>query len=200
MNQNKLLSEYAQILEIYLNKFGLSTIDIAYLAKVNKKTIDSVLAGSGGIELYTLEAISQVFGQRYFELGDPSFKIPPFNSLPERTKVRIAFRKQEGLYHEKSYDKRFLNEKIIIILAKYNKGDEFLSKHIVNKLMKGFQEKVNTSEVSKRLVNSLNEYISQTKKTYTIKGKRGRKPYYYRIIKDISQKDLALAKEKLKIY
>ena len=198
MNENNLISEYAQILDIYLNKFGLSTLDIAYLAKVNKKTIDTVLAKSGGIELYTLEAISQVFGLRYFEFGDPSFKIPTFNSLPEHTKIRIAFRKQEGLYHEKSYEKRFLNEKIIVILAKYSKGDEFLSEHIVNQLIEDFKEKENASEVSKRLVNSLNEYILQTKKAYTRKGKRGRKPFYYKIIKGISKKDLALAKEKIK--
>lgn len=193
----KLLEEYANILEKYMRRFGLEPLDIAFLAKVNKKTIDAVLARTGGIELDTLEAISQVLGLRYFQFGDPNFKMPSFNSLPEKTKARVAFRKKEGPHREKTYDQPLLNEKITVILAKYSKGDEFLTQHIVTQVFEEFKEKVSTSEIGKRLVNSLNEYVLQTKKTYENKGKKGRKPYYFRLIKNIPARVLAEAKEKV---
>ncbi|WP_268225317.1 hypothetical protein [Sinomicrobium oceani] len=196
MNVN-IIREYASILGNYMKKFGLESVDIAYLIKSTKKNIDSLLEESGSVELETLELISQIFGLRYFQFGDPNFKMPSFNSLPEKTKARIVFRKKEGPHQEKTYDQPLLNEKITTILAKYNKGDEFLTQHIVNKLFEDFKEEVSTSEVGKRLVNSLNQYVLQTKKTQNKKGKRGRKPYYFRLIKKIPAQVLAEAKEKV---
>ena len=193
----KILDEYAKILERNMRSFSLETLDIAFLAKVNKKTIDAVLARTGGIELYTLEAISQVFGLHYYQFGDPNFIMPTYDALPAKTKTRISFRKKEGAHLEKTYDQCHLNEKITVILAKYNKGDQFLTEHIVTQLFEDFKEEVSTSIVGKRLVNSLNEYILQTKKTYDNKGKRGRKPYFFRLIKKIPVSVLAEAKEKV---
>lgn len=195
--QKKLLKEYASILERYMKEFGLETLDIAFLASVNKKTIDAVLNRAGGIELDSLEAISQIFGLRYFQFGNPDFKLTSFDSLPEKTKTRIVFRKKEGTHKRTTYDQRLLNEKITIVLTKYDKGDEFLSVHIANQLFETFKEKVTTSEVGKRLVNSLNEYVFQTKKKYGGKESKGRKPYYFRLIKKIPAQVIAEAKEKV---
>ncbi|WP_143070678.1 hypothetical protein [Flagellimonas taeanensis] len=180
-----------------MKKFGLEPLDIAFLAKVNRKTIDAMLAKTGGIELDTLEAISQVLGLRYFQFGDPNFKMPPFDALPEKTKERIAFRKKEGPHNETTYDQRLLNEKITMILAGYDKGEEFLSKHVVTQLFETFKEKVSTSEVGRRLVSSLNAYVLQTKKKYKDNKSKGRKPYYFRLIKKIPAQVLAEAKEKV---
>lgn len=195
--QETLLIEYADILERYMRKFGLETIDIAFLAIVNKKTIDAILNKTGGIELDSLEAISQIFGLRYFQLGNPGFKMPSFDSLPEKTKTRIVFREKEGTHKETTYDQRLLNEKITVVLTKYDKGDEFLSKHIATQLFETFKENVSTSEVGKRLVNSLNEYVFQTKKKYNGKESKGRKPYYFQLIKKIPAEVLAMAKKKV---
>ena len=196
----KILDEYAKILERNMRSFSLETLDIAFLAKVNKKTIAAVLARTGGIELHTLEAISQVFGLHYYQFGDPNFIMPTYDDLPAKTKTRIAFRKKQGAHLETSYDQRLLNEKITVILAKYNKGDQFLTEHIVTQLFEDFKEEVSTSIVGKRLVNSLNEYVLQTKKTHDNKGKRGRKPYFFQLIKEIPVRILAEAKEKLDRY
>lgn len=191
------LNEYALILESNMKKFGLESLDIAFLSGVNKKTIDAVLNRTGGIELKSLESISCIFGLRYFQFGNPDFDISQFDSLPEETKVRIAFRKADGQHINTDYDHPLLNEKIKIILTNYNIGDEFLSEDIVREMLKVFKEKVSTSKVTKRLVNSLSEYALQTKKTYKVKGKKGRKPMYYKLIKEIPYQILMDAKEKV---
>lgn len=193
------LEEFAKILKKYMKKFSLDPIDIAFLSKVNKKTIDAVLAGTGGIELDSVDEISLIFGLRYFELGNPAFAMPSSDSLPDATKARIALRKKEGPHEETSYDRRRLNEKIIIVLAEYNKDDEFLAEHIVTKLFETFKEKVRTSEVTTRLSNSLNEYAIQTKRKDESKKGKGRRPYYFRMIKKIPTRFLSEKKDRINI-
>ncbi|GGC46059.1 hypothetical protein GCM10011386_42930 [Parapedobacter defluvii] len=192
------IEELAKILKRYMKKFGLGPIDIAFLSKVNKKTIEAVLAGTGGIELDSVDEISLIFGLRYFEFGNPDFEMPSFDSLPEKTKARIAFRKKEGPHEETSYDQRLLNEKIIVVLAEYNQDGEFLAEHIVTKLLETFKEEVSTSEVTTRLNNPLNEYVIQTDKKDTKKEGKGRKPYYFQLIKKIPIKALAEAERRLR--
>lgn len=191
------LEEFAKILRKYMKKFGLNPIDIAFLSKVNKKTIDAVLAGTGGIELDSVDEISLIFGLRYFEFGNPDFAMPSFDSLPEATKVRIAFRKKEGPHEDTTYNTVLLNEKIVVVLAEYKNGDEFLAEHIVAKLLETFKEKMSTSEVTTRLSNSLIKYVAQTDKKHESKMGKGRKPFYYRLIKKIPAKVLAEARKKV---
>lgn len=195
--QNFVLKEYAGILEKYMKKFGLESIDIAFLAKSNKKTIDAVLARTGGIELVTQEAISQAFGLRHFQFGNPDFPISSFDSLPESTKERIAFRKKHGPHETTSYNQRLLNEKISMVLPDYKIGAEFLAEHIAAALQETFKEEFSTSEVGKRLTNSLTEYVIKTDKQEANKKGRGPKPYYFRLIKKIPAKVLKEAKEKI---
>jgi len=189
--------EFAKILEKYMEIFGLEPIDIAFLSKVNRKTIDAVSAGTGGIELDSVDEISRIFGLQYFEFGNPNHPMPSFDSLPEPTKARIAFRKKEGPHEDTTYNTVFLNEKIIVVLAERKKGDEFLAKHIVVKLLETFKEKVSTSEVGTRLGNSLTDYVVKTDRQDTSKKGRGPKPYYYRLVKRISAAVLKEAEEKV---
>lgn len=197
--KTKLLNEYSKILNRYMKEFGFEPIDIAYLAKVNIKTITTILAKQGGIELESLEAISQIFGLRYYQFGNPNYKIVSIDSLPDETKSRIMFRKKDGKYKKSSYDQRNLNEKIIIILCKYDIDDEFLSEHIVSNLFETFKEKVKTSEVSKRLVDSLNEYVLKTNNKYHDKKSKGRKPYYFKLVRKLPAQIVTEAKNKISI-
>lgn len=191
------LQELIEILIKYMEIFGLESIDIAYLSKVNRKTIDALLAGTGGIELESVDEISLIFGLRYFQLGNPSFAIPSFDSLPQATKSRIAFRKKVGPHHETNYSTVLLNEKIIIILAEYKKGDEFLAENIVKGLARSFEENFSTSEVGKRLTESMNEYVAKTTKQYTERKERGPKPFYFKLVAKVPAKVSKEAKQKV---
>lgn len=191
------LKELIEILLKYMEKFGLEPIDVAYLSKVNKKTIETLLAGTGGIELESVDDISLIFGLRYFQFGNPDFEMPSFDSLPEATKARIALRKKEGPHEKTTYSTVLLNEKIVVVLAEYKKGDEFLAEHIVRDLAKSFEENFSTSEVGKRLSESLTDYITKTNRQDKDRTRRGPKPFYFELNKKVPVKAVKEAKEKI---
>src|SRR6218665_1727593 len=104
--------EYGEILEKYLTNFGLEPIDVAFLIKTKKDVINGLLTGKKGVVLKTLEKISQLFNQRYYEFGNPNFPMPKFESLPEKTRSRILYRSQLGPHDTGTYTSSHLNEKI----------------------------------------------------------------------------------------
>ena len=188
--------EYANILKKYLNNFGLELIDISYLSGVNEKTLNALLKGRGGIELGSLDAISSIFNMKYFELGDPETKIPIYENLPEKTKVRISYRKNKGSHKKTSNKKLELTEKIIVILSRYSIDKEFLSKDIVGKVFEYYDNQISTGQVNSRLKGSrLKDYIHQTNNIY--KGGPGPNSTYYRLSKNIPNQIIIEAEQKV---
>lgn len=90
-------NEFGIQLSRYIQQFGLTVADIASLSNLNTGAIDKILKGDKGIVLKTAEKISNVFGVRYFELGNPSFKIPNLKDLPRRTQDTIKNREEIGI-------------------------------------------------------------------------------------------------------
>ena len=80
----------------YLKHFGLIGADIARLSKLNTASMEDMLNGSKGIVLKTAEKISNAFGLRYFELGNPKFPLPKIKQLPQETQDAIKYRKEKG--------------------------------------------------------------------------------------------------------
>src|SRR5690606_3309484 len=184
-------------LKRYLQVFKLEPIDIAFLINTKKEVIEGLLSGKKGVVLKTLELISQVFGLRYFEFGNPNHPMPSSDSLPETTKDRIAFREKEGPHEDTTYNAVLLNEKITVVLNNYKKGDEFLAEHIVKGLSKMFKESYSTSEVGKRLTESMDDYIIKTTRQDTDRKGRGPKPFYFKLVRRVPPKVLKEAKGKI---
>lgn len=89
--------EYASQLEKYLKHFGLIEADLARLIKsISTDDIKEVLSGKKGVVLKTAEKISNVFGLRYFEVGNPKFSFPKIRELPQETQTAIEYRKEKG--------------------------------------------------------------------------------------------------------
>ena len=189
------VNEFARTLQKYMQKFGLESVDIAHFINSTTNHIDSLLDGTGTVELDTADKIARVFGLRYYEFAHPKQKTPAEDSLPELTKKRIIFRKKTGPHQRTNYQTRALNEKIIVILAGYEKDDEFLSTDILKALRAKFEEAFTTSEVTKRLTSHMTDYVEQTDRKDNSKSGRGRKPYYFKLIKPIPEK---LKKETMK--
>jgi len=185
MNSN-LSKEYAQILKLYLAKFGLEPGDIAFFLKSRKGVVEGLLNSKNEIVLTTLEAISQIFGLRYYQFGDPKFPMPHLNDLPEETKARIKYRKEKGPSITITYNSRDLKEKIHFILSEYNIHDEFLPSEIGKKVNKKFQlELPNFKQITDRFKKDFQEFIEKTGESKKIKGKKGRREEYYRLIKKV---------------
>jgi hypothetical protein len=89
--------EFGKQLLKYLTHFGLIEADLARLIKFNTDDIKEILEGKKGVVLKSAERISNVFGLRYFELGNPKFEIPKVKDLPKQTTDLILNRKEKGV-------------------------------------------------------------------------------------------------------
>ena len=183
MDKINLTKEYSKILAKYLKIFKLESIDIAYLVKTKKDVIEGILKNEKGIVLNTLEQVAQVFGLRYFEFGNPHHPIPSFDSLPEKTKQRIAYRKEEGPSVETTYTPSDINEQINKAILSYNVGEEFLAEDIANSILEEDGEKYSVSQIIDRFNKSFKEKIEKTDRKDMAKEGRGPKPVFYKLVK-----------------
>lgn len=177
-----LSKEYSKILKKYLKAFGLESIDIAYLVQTKKDVIDGVLKNEKSVVLYTLEQIAQIFNLRYFEFGNPNYPIPSFDSLPEKTKQRIAYRKKEGPAKEITYTSSEINISISKVLATFKVGDEFLAEEIASIIKEKYHLTYSVSEIINRFNNSFKGSVEKTSRKDESRKGRGPKPVYYRLV------------------
>lgn len=187
MNEQQVSKEYAKVLSEYLQKFGLESIDLSYLIGTKKDVIDGLLNSTNGVVLRTLEKIANVFGLRYFELGNPKNPIPTFDSLPEKTKKRIKYRASEGASQEKSYNQLDINDKIIVHLSRLKMGDNFLAEEITRKIKLDFEENLEVGIVNDRLSKTFRDFVKKTDRKELSKKGSGPKPSYYEIVKEIPE-------------
>lgn len=183
MKEDFVLKEFSKILNKYMKKFSLEAIDIAFLANSNKRTIFSVLDNLGSLQLETAEAISKSFGLRYYEFGNPKYPIPSFNSLPEKTKQRVIYRKKEGPAKEITYTSSEINISISKVLATLKVGDEFLAEEIANTIKEKYHLTYSVSEIINRFNNSFKGSVEKTNRKDESRKGRGPKPVYYKLVK-----------------
>lgn len=89
--------EFGLQVKKYLKHFGLTEGDLSRLINSNTNTVHEILSGQKGIVLNSAEKISNIFGLRYFEFGNPLFPIPVIKKLPEETRKFIENRKKRGV-------------------------------------------------------------------------------------------------------
>ena len=89
--------EFGLQVKKYLKHFGLTEGDLSRLIKSNTNKVQDILLGKKGIVLNSAERISNVFGLRYFEFGNPLFSLPLIKDLPEETQEFIENRKKRGV-------------------------------------------------------------------------------------------------------
>jgi len=191
------LAQYASILNKCLKKFGLETLDIAFLSKTSRKSIEAVLAQNGSVTLESLEAIAQVFGLHYYELGNPDTKTPKVSELPDATIKRIKFRKKQGPSTPINYQTLDLNEKMVVVLAQYSTTDQFLGQEIAQSLNERFNLELPVSQILDRFNKAFKDQVVKTENQVVHHQERGPKPYYYRLSIPITQERLEQAKKKI---
>ncbi|WP_443944276.1 hypothetical protein ACJVDH_15305 [Pedobacter sp. AW1-32] len=187
MNDMDVAFEYAQQLKRYMKRFGLHNVDIAHLAKTNSKVISGILKGQKGAVLKTLEGISNIFGLRYFEFGNPDYPIPSSETIPENTKQRIIYRKKAGTPEEITYTQSDINERIRQVLANYHIRSEFLGQEIANSILEKYGESYSVSEIIDRLKKTFKGNIEKTNRKHTARKGRGPKPVYYKLTKSVKK-------------
>jgi len=192
----KVLKIYRTILQKYMNRFGLESVDIAFLARSTKSNINSVLDSKTSIGLETMEAISNIFNLPYYEFGNPNHPMPTLKSLPEKTRQRIIFRKKEGPHIELTYNSLSINDKIILVLSKYQMNQLFLTEEIMHEIKIAFpDDPINTTLIGDRLKKSFQAYVQKTDEQAPSRVGRGRKPYFYKVIASLPHTTISAARE-----
>ena len=194
--ESKVLKIYRTILQKYMTRFGLESVDIAFLAKSTKSNINSVLESKASVGLETMEAISSIFNLPYYEFGNPDHPMPKLKSLPEKTRQRIIFRKKEGPHIELTYNSLAINDKITLVLSKYHLDQLFLTEEIIQEIKATFpNDPINTTLIGDRLKKSFQTYVQKTEKQAPSKTGRGRKPYFYKMITCLPEATISAARE-----
>ena len=88
--------KYGRQVEKYLKKTSLTTADLAKLTRSNTDNIRDIIRGDVGLTLGKMVKIADLFGITYYEFANPSFPVPGYEQLPEKTKEAIERRKKTG--------------------------------------------------------------------------------------------------------
>lgn len=176
------IKEFVGILIKYMEKFGLESIDIAFLAFTNRINIENLLNLQGSIELPRMEAIAQSFGLHHYQFSNPDQVIPEYESLPERTRRRIVFRKEKGTYIPETKNSTTVNDKITVALSFFDVNEKFLTEEIAAQINNADSDMIfTTSLVGDRLIKSFSNYVEKTTEKNEENRKVGAKPFYFRI-------------------
>ena len=115
--------------------------------------------------------------------------------FPKKTKDRIAYREKEGPHKQETYKSLDLNEKITIALSLFKEEDEFLIEELVDIINERCGDTTDTSLIGDRLSKTFKAYALKTNKKGKSKSGRGRRPYYFRLIKTLPKEIVNQAKE-----
>jgi transcriptional regulator with XRE-family HTH domain len=199
MHYKEVSTEYKVRLKQCLLKYKLYEVDIASLTGLTGKKISEILKDPTKTGLNILELIANAFGLRYFQFGDPKFPLPKLAQLPELTKKRIIFRKENGPpspVEPGKYKILHLNGHLLIVLNKYKITDVFTASEVFNRLPKEIQDLIDgPSKVADRFSDGLSMYVTKTGDTVKTEGKRGPAPAYYRLTQRIPKEKIEEAQK-----
>ncbi|WP_164112363.1 MULTISPECIES: hypothetical protein [Sphingobacterium] len=188
---NSSLAEFVHILLKYMEKFGLEAIDIAFLAFTNRINIENLITLKGSLELERMQAIAQAFNMQHYQFSNPKQKMPEFETLPERTKRRITFRKEKGTYTPESKNSTTVNDKIAVALSFLKVDEKFLTEKIANQINMVDSDTVfTTTLVGDRLAKSFSKFVEKTEEKNEENKKVGAKPFFYKVTRGIPGKEL----------
>lgn len=160
--------EFGFQLSKYLAHFELIEADLARVFNTNSHYVKEILTGKKGTTLKTAEKYSNFFGTRYYELANPNFPMPNFESLPNTTKEAILHRKNIGTkIIERNYENDIAGNLDKII----DETDLLLKPSTAEELRLQFPENIRDKITTNRITNLLKK--SGRNKIVIKVGKRG---------------------------
>ncbi|WP_286856481.1 MULTISPECIES: hypothetical protein [Sphingobacterium] len=181
MNRN-VIDEYIDVLQYYLEFYGLYNIDIKNLLNTSTDIVQDIKKGKNGPTLKKLDAIAQLFGLNYYEFGNPDFKLPKKENLPRPTLEKILWRDEVGPPESKKYNKLDLNNAVVDALTAFKDIEKFLPSEVYDSLSQELKEKLNSAiRITGLFSDELKENVEKTGEKLDKKGV-GRKQEYYRVI------------------
>ena len=177
-----IVDEYVDILQYYLEYYGLYSIDIKNLLNTSTDIVQDIKKGKNGPTLKKLEAIAQLFGLNYYEFGNPEFNLPEKENLPTLTIEKILWRAEVGPPESKKYNKLDLNNAVIDALTAFKDTEKFLASEVYDNLPQELKGKLGSAiRITGLFSDELSENVEKTGEKLE-KGEVGRKQEYYKII------------------
>lgn len=169
-------AQFGEQLKKYLTRFKLYPEDIAYALKTNAESIVKIINGEQSIYLETTEKIANIFGVKFYEMGNPTFPFPAKKNLPGTTKSMIAKREVDG--EPKKYSDHGLIEALDAVLSGSYLEEPRTSKQILTQLPEEVRDAINNE--ARRITDLLNrEPRCFLVKKFKINGSR---EYWYQLI------------------
>jgi len=185
MNKN-IVDEYVDILQYYLEYYGLYSIDIKNLLNTSTDIVQDIKKGKNGPTLKKLEAIAQLFGLNYYEFGNPEFKLPEKENLPTPTQEKILWRAEVGPPESKKYNKLDLNNAVIDALTDFKDKEKFLASEVYDNLPQELKGKLGSAiRITGLFSDELKKKVEKTGEKLDKKGS-GRKQEYYRVTPNLN--------------
>jgi hypothetical protein len=175
--------EFGKQLEKYMSHFGLISADIARLIdSTNIEGVKKIQNGKKGIVLKSAERIANIFGLRYFELGNPKHHLPRFEDLPLVTQDAIAKRKESGITETSRNKDLHLPKHVRDALNHKQLASEFTSADVMEILPKNVQQQIKSIQITHIFNNDeFKALVEDTGKKKKIEGKRGPSQIIYRL-------------------
>ncbi|MEN5380720.1 hypothetical protein [Sphingobacterium kitahiroshimense] len=176
------VDEFVSIIQYYMDYYGLYNIDIKNLLNATTDIVEDLKKAKNGPTLKKLELISNVYGLRYFEFGNPHYPLPTLENLPETTREKIFQRKELGPPESKNYNKLGLNQAVLNALISFEDKIEFLPSDVYESLSSDLKNKLGsptriTGLFSHELKNNVEKTGNNVKKHEV-----GRPEEYYKVI------------------
>jgi Predicted transcriptional regulators len=129
----------------YRKHYRLSQEDVADLIGIKQNAYSAMETGRVDVDLDKAEAISKVYGIRFFQMADPKQKIPKIEDLPARTRKRVLERKAEG---KKQRDDLQLPKYISGVFESGRLPEKFSSFDVLSALPPEIQKKVKPARIT----------------------------------------------------
>ncbi|MDM1450384.1 hypothetical protein [Myroides odoratimimus] len=88
---------FHQRIEEALEFYGLIAYDLAILIKSNSKNVEDIIKGEVGLGYAKMVMISDVFGLKYYEFGNPKKRFLPIQKLDISVQKVILERRGKGI-------------------------------------------------------------------------------------------------------
>lgn len=193
MKKYNIRTEFGKQAKKFRLHFGLSQKELAKLCNMSPSEYSDLENGVTNYNVEKLQSVSSTYNLFYYQMGNPKCRFPAFSKLPDKTKIVINSREEPV----KTYNERLITEHLTFVFAELSKDAEFIIKEISLKINKKFNVFYENEEISGTISKNFAEFVVKTGRQDLNKSGPGAKPFYYQLIKPISEDMINKAKKSL---
>ncbi|WP_313419966.1 helix-turn-helix domain-containing protein [Sphingobacterium multivorum] len=196
MSDHDIKIEFGKQAKKFRLHFGLSQIEVADLSDMSPSEYSDLENGTTNYNVEKLQIVSSIYGLFYYQMGNPKCKFPALSKLPERTRAKINSREKPL----KVYNERLIVEHLTVIFGTMSEKTAFLIRDISDKIIEQFGISYDSEEISGTISKNFSDSIVKTDRKQFDKKGRGAKPFYFMVVKSLSDDVVKKAVQTIEKY